>query len=127
MTRDLLLDIRCRKVLLVHDAHRPLRRLRRRRHVGILPIKDHSHLLQGVASCLRIVEERSETEEDEHHHEDNVVFPANHAQCDRVDERVEEDGEDGGDPCDGETSRSEGIRPDLAGISNEEGGAERIS
>jgi hypothetical protein len=127
MTRGLLLDIRCRKVLLAHDAHRPLRRLRRRRHVGILPIKDHSHLLQGVASCLRIVEERSETEEDEHHHEDNVVFPANGAQCDRVDERVEEDGEDGGDPCDGETSRSEGIRLDLAGISDEEGGAERIS
>jgi hypothetical protein len=61
------------------------------------------------------------------HHEDNVVFPANGAQCDRVNERVEEDGEDGGDPCDGETARSEGIGPDLAGISDEEGGAERIS
>lgn len=72
-----------------------------------------------MASRLGIEEVRSDAEDDQHHDKDNVVFPPDGLEGDRVDERVEEDGGNRSHPCHCDALGSQCVRPDLAGIRDE--------
>lgn len=79
-----------------------------------------------MPTCFRIEEVGSEAEQHQNDDKDQVVFPSDGLKGDRVDECVEEDGEDGGYPGDGEAAGSEPVGPDLAGVCGEEGGTRKI-
>lgn len=76
-----------------------------------------------MALGLRVVEECGEAEDYQHDNEDEVVFPADAIQGDGVDESVEKDGTDTGDPGDSKTTRAETEGPDLARVGGQEGSA----
>ena len=57
---------------------------------SILPIEDNRHLFQRVATCLWVEEVCCQPEAGQHGDEDEVVFPADGFEGDRVDEGVEE-------------------------------------
>lgn len=87
----------------------------------LVSVKDDSHLFQSIALGLRIVEESCGAEDYQDDDEDNVVFPADTGQSNRVDKGVEEDGAYIGDPSDSETTGAEPEGPDLARISGQKG------
>ena len=72
-----------------------LRRLRHLRNLSLRTIKDDSHLLKRVASSLWIVEVRRCTKANQNRYKYNIIFPPNGFKSDRINERVEEDGDDG--------------------------------
>jgi hypothetical protein len=104
-------------ILLRHQALGSLRHVCWRRDLG-MPIKDDGHLLQGVASRFWVEEVYRDAQKDEHDDEDEVVLPADAFQSDGVDESIEEDRDNGSRQSYDQTTRTQAVRPDLAGISS---------
>ena len=73
-----------------------------------------------MASRFRVAQICCGTHDEEDRHKDDIVFPADGPQGDRVDERIEKDRRDCCDPSNSETPGAESIWPDLAGICYEE-------
>lgn len=103
-------------VLFRNQALGSLRHICWRRNSSIT-IKEYSHLLQRVASRFRVEEVNRDAEKDEHDDEDEVVLPADAFKSDRVDESIEENGNNRGRQSDSQTTRTQTVRPDLARIS----------
>ena len=76
-------------------------------------------LFQGQASSFWILEEYSGPVDGNHDQEDKIVFPGNRFQGNRVDQDVEDRGEDGGNPSYGQASRPQIIRPKFARVCHE--------
>jgi hypothetical protein len=94
----------------------------RRRRVRLIPVEKHGHLLKRVPARFRVVQVNDDAHDEQHRHEHEVVPPSNRLQRDRVDEDVEEDGDEGGAPGHGQAAGAQAVRPDLAGVGAEEGG-----
>lgn len=59
----------------------------------VQPIKHNRHLFQSVSLRLGVEEVDNDDDASQDNGEDNVVFPPNCFEGDRIDERVEEDGD----------------------------------
>ena len=75
-----------------------------------------------MASRLGVKEVNRETHDDQHNDEDEVVFPPDPLERDRVDEGVEEDGDDGRREGYDEAARAQTVGPNFAGVGCLEGG-----
>jgi len=102
-------------VLFRHQALGSLRHFCWRWNSGIT-IEQNGHLLQCVASGFWVVEVHRDAQENEHDDEDEVVLPADAIQGDRVDESVEKNRNNGSRQGDNQATRTQAVRPDLAGI-----------
>lgn len=77
--------------LLLNYTLRPLlHHHRHSRHFSIRAVENYRHLLERVASSLRVEKVYGERQDDQHHDEDDVVFPADALERDGVDEGIEE-------------------------------------
>lgn len=90
-------------------------------------IENEGNLLQAVALGLGIVEECSYSKDGRHQDVHDVILPADGFESNRIDKCVEEDSADSRDPGDREASRSELVRPDLAGVGRQERGPVKCS
>lgn len=102
-------------VLFRHQTLGSLGHLCWRRDLGVT-IKDHGHLLQRVASRFWVEEVNRDAQKNEHDDEDEVVFPTDALQSNRVNESIEEDRDNGSGQSDDQTTRTQAIRPDFARI-----------
>jgi hypothetical protein len=82
-----------------NTSARPLSRSLRERDLRVFSVEQDRHLLETVAPRLGVEEIHGDDHDDENGDKDEVVAPPDGLEGYRVDENVEEYGEDGGGPC----------------------------
>jgi hypothetical protein len=103
-------------VLFRNKASRSLRHICWRWNLSIT-VKKNGHLLQSMASRLRIEKINRDAQKNEHDDEDEIVLPANAFKSNGVDEGVEEYGDHGSRQSDDQATGTKAVRPDLTRIS----------
>lgn len=88
-------------------------------NIRLVFVKDPSHILQGQSPSLRVSEPHAKDHDDKNRQEDEIVFPLNGVESDRVDEGVEESEAERCHLDKSETLGAQLVRPDLDWVRNE--------
>jgi hypothetical protein len=99
----------------------PLSRLSWEWHRSRIAVKHDSHLFERVSLSLWIGEERRQAVDDQDDHKDNVVFPSDSLEGDRIDENVETYSQHSRHIGNCKATGAKTVGPDFAGVGVEQG------